>query len=186
VHEPGYRRPASQSLRGTGVELRPQQPRRTPIDTQMIAIGPASKSQSPRTPHVVNTYSAALLDLFDPTGLFLSAYRQKSMERFMNAYSPKTDMRSTTNEGKIIVDLMPQLSGSDEALRLAVLAIGTIALSQQNNDVDLARQGRSLYGRALIETRRALQHPVRCMSTAIIAIPHVSKCQCTGNATQNP
>jgi hypothetical protein len=72
----------------------------------------------------MNMYDPALLDLFDPTGLFLSAYRQKSMEGFMNAYSPTADMRSTTTEGRIVVDVMPQLSDSDEALRLAVQALG--------------------------------------------------------------
>jgi hypothetical protein len=124
VHEPGYRRPASQSLKGTGVGLRPQQPQKTPSETQLITIGPASKSRNTRTHYVVNMRDPALLDLFDPTGLFLSAYRQKSMEGFMNAYSPTADMRSTTNEGKIVVDVMPQLSDSDEALRLAVQALG--------------------------------------------------------------
>jgi hypothetical protein len=124
VYEPGYRRPASQSLKGIGVGLRPQQPQKTPSETQLITIGPASKSQNTRTHYAVNMRDPALLDLFDPTGLFLSAYRQKSMEGFMNAYSPTADMRSTTNEGKIVVDVMPQLSDSDEALRLAVQALG--------------------------------------------------------------
>jgi hypothetical protein len=89
-------------------------------------------------------------------------------------YNPRGNMRSTKNEGKDVVDMMPQLSTSDEALRLAVLALGTVALSKQANDTDLARQGRGMYGKALVETRRALQDPVRSRSTAVLAIPHVS------------
>jgi hypothetical protein len=172
VHESGYRRPTkaagtSQTLRGTGVGVvRSQQPQRTPSETQLIAVGNASRSQSPRLP--------TLLDLYDPTGLFLSAYRERSMESFMEMYKPRGNMRSTKNEGMDVANMMPQLSNYDEALRLAVLALGTVALSKQTNNTDLAQQGRSMYGKALVETRRALQDPVRARSTPILAIPHVS------------
>jgi hypothetical protein len=185
VHESGYRRPVKttsisqpQSARGSGAG-----PQRIPTESQLIAVGPASRSHSPRTPYLVDMYDPTLLDLSDPTSLFLTAYRQKSMEGFMTVYSQKTDMRDTINEGSDVAAMMPQLSNSDEALRLAVLAFGTVALSKQDNDANLARQGRNLYSRALVETRRALQHPVRCRSTAILAIPHVRRFLNTANVS---
>jgi hypothetical protein len=181
VHESGTRRSTkaastSQALRGTGVGVfRPQQPQCTTSETQVVAVASATGSPKWRAP--------LLLDLYDPTGLFLSAYREKSMESFINMYNPRGNMRSTKNEGKNVADMMPRLSTYDEALRLAVLALGTVALSKQANDADLARQGRSMYGKALVETRRALQDPVRARSTAILAIPHVSISQCANYDT---
>lgn len=96
------------------------------------------------------------------------------MEAYIRVMFAATDMRSMSHSGKRVVGILPQLSASDEALRLATLALGTVALSSQNNDVALARHGRSIYGKALVETRRALQDPNRARSTAILAIPPVS------------
>lgn len=70
---------------------------------------------------------------------------------------------------------MPRLNSQDEALRLAILAMGTLALSKQTNDSYLGQQGRNVYGKALAETRRALQDPSRVRSTAMLTIPYVSK-----------
>ena len=113
------------------------------------------------------------LSLLLPTSLIKSAYGEKSMEAFLNIYVPQGDLRSTNAEGKEFVDMMPRLTVHDEALRLAVLAIGTVALGKQTSDAGLAQHGRNLYGKALVETRRALQSPVRARSTAILAIPRV-------------
>jgi hypothetical protein len=107
------------------------------------------------------------------TSFAQSAYREKSVEAFMGMFAPATDMRSMSHAGREVVEILPRLSASDEALRLAILALGTVALGSQTNDTELARQGRSTYGKALVETRRALQDPNRARSTAILAIPPV-------------
>jgi hypothetical protein len=91
----------------------------------------------------------------------------------MNLYVPQGDLRRSHAEGKVFIDVTPRLTAHDEALRLTVLAIGTVALSRQANDDELARQGRTIYTKALVETRRALQNPIRARSTAVLAIPRV-------------
>ncbi|RYZ17003.1 MAG: hypothetical protein EOP49_51105, partial [Sphingobacteriales bacterium] len=98
---------------------------------------------------------------------------EKSLEAFVSFYIPQTDPSATNWDGKEIVGMVPVLSTRDEALRLAILAIGTVALSKQTNDPSLARHGRNLYGKALVETRRALASPSRSRSTAVLAIPRV-------------
>jgi hypothetical protein len=67
----------------------------------------------------------------------------------------------------------PGLTAQDEALRLTVLAIGTVAMGTATGDKHLTRQGRTIYTKALVETQRALQYPVRARSTAVIAIPRI-------------
>jgi len=91
----------------------------------------------------------------------------------MDLYVPQGDLRRIHTEGKNFVDVTPRLTAHDEALRLTVLAIGTVALSRQVNDADLARQGRTIYTKALFETRRALQDPARARSTAVLVIPRI-------------
>ncbi|KAH7407045.1 hypothetical protein DE146DRAFT_676307 [Phaeosphaeria sp. MPI-PUGE-AT-0046c] len=107
------------------------------------------------------------------TSLTQSAFREKSMEALMQTMFAATDMRSMSHAGREVVGILPKLSASDEALRLAVLALGTVALSSETNDTALARQGHGIYGKALVETRRALQNPDRARSTAILAIPPI-------------
>lgn len=104
-----------------------------------------------------------------------SAYSEKSLEAFISTYVPRGDLSSTNEEGKQLVGMMPRLNSQDEALRLAIFAMGTLALSKQTNDSYLEQQGRNIYGKALAETRRALQDPSRARSTAMLAIPYVSK-----------
>jgi hypothetical protein len=104
-----------------------------------------------------------------------SAYREKSVETFIRMFSPYGDMRSANIDGKDMVRMLPELTASDEALRLSVVAIGTMELSNQTNNTDMARQGRGIYGKALVETRKALLDPARARSTAILVIPHVRK-----------
>jgi hypothetical protein len=96
----------------------------------------------------------------------------------MTMYVPGGDVRNTNVEGKGFVDIVPRLKNKDEALRLTVLAIGTVALGNQTNDTSLTRQGRGIYGKALMETRRALQDPNRARSAAILLIPQVSTSHC--------
>jgi hypothetical protein len=118
--------------------------------------------------------ASTLIPFVLPLSFTQSAYGEKSLEAFMTMYVPGGNLRSTNAEGKDLLGIMPQLSNSDEALRLAVLAIGTVALGNQTKDDSLTRQGRGLYGKALMETRRALLNPYRARSTAILTIPHVS------------
>jgi hypothetical protein len=118
--------------------------------------------------------ASALLPFVLPLSLTQSAYGEKSLEAFMTMYIPGGDLRSMSAEGKDLVGIIPQLTNSEEALRLAVLAIGTVALGNQTKDAGLTRHGRSVYGKALMETRRALQNPYRARSTAMLTIPHVS------------
>ena len=108
-----------------------------------------------------------------PASLCRSAYGEKSLEAFISFYLPKINASATNWDGKEIVGMVPALSTQDEALRLAISAIGTVALSKQTNDPDLARHGRILYGRALMETRRAIASASRSRSTAVLAIPRV-------------
>ncbi|KAF1844307.1 uncharacterized protein K460DRAFT_357916 [Cucurbitaria berberidis CBS 394.84] len=102
-----------------------------------------------------------------------SAYSEKSIEAFLRLYIPTSDSRCTNDEDKHFVGMLPLLNIRDEALQLAVLAIGTAALGRSTNDGDLTRQGRSLYGKALKETAVALRNPTRATSDAVFAIPRV-------------
>lgn len=108
-----------------------------------------------------------------PAGLTRSAYSEKSVEAFLHMYIPGGDFRSTNVEGKDFVNMLPMLSIRDEALQMAVLAIGTAALGRTTNDEALIRQGRSLYGKALTQTSIALRDPRRAKSEAVFAIPRV-------------
>ncbi|KAF2033965.1 hypothetical protein EK21DRAFT_108381 [Setomelanomma holmii] len=108
-----------------------------------------------------------------PLSLCRSAYEEKSLEAFISLYLPQINSSVTNWDGKEIVGIVPVLSTRDEALRLAISAIGTVALSKQMNDSSLAAHGRNLYGKALAETRRALASPSRSRSTAVLAIPRV-------------
>lgn len=108
-----------------------------------------------------------------PPSLAQSAYSEKSLEAFVGMYVPRGDLSNTNAEGKELISMLPRINSQDEALRLAILAIGTLALSEQTSDTYLTRQGRGIYGKALAETRRALQNPNRARSTAILAIPYV-------------
>ncbi|KAH8728245.1 hypothetical protein GQ44DRAFT_63715 [Phaeosphaeriaceae sp. PMI808] len=106
-----------------------------------------------------------------PTDLCRAAYGEKSMEAFADLYIPRGGRINV--EGKLLLEMMPRFSVDDEALRLAVLAIGTVALGKQINDTDLTRHGQNLYGKALTETRIALQNPIRARSIAVLVIPRV-------------
>jgi len=91
----------------------------------------------------------------------------------MDLYVPQGHIRNINAEGRDFVNMTPRLTADDEALRLTVLAIGTVAMAQKTTDADLAREGRKLYTKALVETRRALQNTVRARSTAVLAIPRI-------------
>jgi hypothetical protein len=106
-----------------------------------------------------------------PASLSRSAYSEKSFEAFINMYAPQEHYRNTTMESKDFVEIISVLN--DDALRIAMLALGTMALGKQTGDTNITRQGRGLYSEALIATRRALEDPSRSRSTAVLAIPRV-------------
>lgn len=119
------------------------------------------------------TTTPLLWSLLLPPHLVQSAYGERTLEAFMDLYVPPGDLRCIHAEGRDFIDVTPRLTAHDEALRLTVLAIGTVALSRQSNDADLANEGRNIYGKALAETRRALRSPIRARSTAVLAIPRI-------------
>jgi hypothetical protein len=86
-------------------------------------------------------------------------------------YTPKGHYRDVTREREDFVEIIPVLS--DEALSVAMLALGTMALGKQTRDTNITRQGRGLYSKALVAMRTALQDPLRSRSTAVLAIPRV-------------
>ncbi|KAF2827947.1 hypothetical protein CC86DRAFT_202216 [Ophiobolus disseminans] len=108
-----------------------------------------------------------------PPSLVKSAYGERTMEAFMNLYVPQGNMRSRNAEGRDFVNVLPRLSADDEALRLTVLAIGTVAMSKKTGDANLALEGRKLYCRAIVETQRALNNTTRSKSTPVLAIPRI-------------
>lgn len=108
-----------------------------------------------------------------PKSLTRSAYSEKSIEAFLHLYVPRGDFRATNNEGKEFIDILPMLSIRDEALQMAVLAIGTAALGKATGDIAVSQQGRTFYGKALKETAVALRNPTRAKSEAVFAVPRV-------------
>lgn len=108
-----------------------------------------------------------------PDNLLKSAYTEKTLDAFLQMYIPRGDVRATNAESKELVDLLPLLTIREEALQMAVLAIGTAALGQYSHDDDLKRKGRSLYGKALSETAVALRNPARAKSEALLVVPRL-------------
>jgi hypothetical protein len=171
-HDAGSGRPnealqVSKTVRNTSLGM--LSPPQTPphrYDTQLIST---TSDRAYTSSDVLPMFPRVL-----PTSLGQSAYSEKSLEAFVNMYVPRGDLSNTNAEGQQLVGMMPRINSQDEALRLAILAIGTLALSKQTNDSYLGRKGRGIYGKALAETRRALQNPSRARSTAMLAIPYVS------------
>jgi hypothetical protein len=200
-HDKGTRRQSSTSPKtkspdgsSTGV-LSLRSPEGNVIDSQLIPTtgkweyGSSTGVLSPRSPQE-NIYDSQVIlsassweyngfgvlpvyPLVLPPSLAQSAYSEKTLEAFVGMYVPRGDLSSTNAEGKELIGMLPRINSQDEALRLAILAIGTLALSKQTNDTYLTRKGRDIYGKALSETRRALQNPSRARSTSILAIPYV-------------
>ncbi|KAJ4359931.1 uncharacterized protein N0V89_000490 [Didymosphaeria variabile] len=61
----------------------------------------------------------------------------------------------------------------DEALKLAVIALGTAMLGKVQGEEEWMRQGRKLYGQALQETRKALLDANRVNSEALLLVPRI-------------
>jgi hypothetical protein len=109
-----------------------------------------------------------------PASLSRSAFNEKSIEAFINLYIPRSEeCQISVSETKEFVYLIPGLTYHDEALRLAVVALGTGALGKQSSDRHLIKRSQTLYGNALMATRSALQDPVRARSTAVFVLPRI-------------
>ena len=61
------------------------------------------------------------------------------------------------------------LASLDETVRLAVNACALATLGRASLDTGLLQQGTRLYARALSETNRALQDPVKAQGDAVLA-----------------
>lgn len=72
-----------------------------------------------------------------PDDLTRSAYREKSVEAFFNMYIPDGGAHGSTAEilrTNSFVSVLPLLYVRDEALRLALLAVGTAAMGKVTGD----------------------------------------------------
>ncbi|KAF1939939.1 hypothetical protein EJ02DRAFT_407614 [Clathrospora elynae] len=108
-----------------------------------------------------------------PDGFIRSAYSQKTIEAFLTMYNPKGVVRPTNTDLRDFVNILPILSTRDEALQMAVLAIGVTQLGITTGDHNLTLQGKSMYGKALKETAMALRSPTRASSEALLIVPRV-------------
>jgi hypothetical protein len=115
-----------------------------------------------------STFSVTL-----PDSLARSAYSEKTIAMFLSMYNPKGSIRIDNTDAKEFVSLLPMLSVRDEALQMAVLAIGITQLGTTMGNQDLTRQGRTLYGKALKETAVALRNPARASSESLLVVPRV-------------
>ncbi|KAF2642176.1 hypothetical protein P280DRAFT_424988, partial [Massarina eburnea CBS 473.64] len=121
---------------------------------------------SPSHPNGMGCYSLAT-----------SAHTSNIVELFFNMWNPDNDNASdqmATHHVDGFENMMSSLYVQDEALRLALLAIGTGLLGKKKNDENLVRQGRILYGRGLKEMGNALTDPRRAHSEAILAVPRIN------------
>jgi hypothetical protein len=108
-----------------------------------------------------------------PESLARSAYSEKTIATFLSMYNPKGSIRVDNTDAREFVSLLPTLSVRDEALQMAVLAIGITQLGTTMGNQDLTRQGRTLYGKALKETALALRNPARASSESLLVVPRV-------------
>jgi hypothetical protein len=102
-----------------------------------------------------------------------SAYSDKTIEAFVRMYVPQGNAAATKSANREFMDMLPLLSIRDEALQLAILAIGSAALGRSTGDQELSRRGRAFYGKALTETSMALRNPARAKSEALLVVPRV-------------
>lgn len=137
------------------------------IPGMQLSVSKASESavrdrQQPRT-----------ISIMLPESLMRSAYSEKTLDAFIQMYIPRGHHRTTNGERKELVDILPILAVRDEALQLAILAIGTAALGKSSNDEGLTRQGKAFYGKALTETAVALRNPARARTEPMLMVPRI-------------
>jgi hypothetical protein len=109
-------------------------------------------------------------------GFANSAYREKTLELFLTMYLPHCDQ----NNGDLMVrpnnfvGALSRAYACDEALKLAVIALGASLLGKVESEEEWVRQGRKMYGKALKETRRALLDQKRANSEALLLVPRIA------------
>ncbi|CAG5158151.1 uncharacterized protein ALTATR162_LOCUS5009 [Alternaria atra] len=132
---------------------------------QMLPVGSVleSKVWNPRQPP----------SIILPDAFARSAYTEKVMSTFIQMYLPRGRLAAADAEGREFVNMLSLLTVRDQALQLAVQAIGTAALGQSTGDEALTRQGRVLYGAALSETAAALRDSSRAKSEAALMVPRI-------------
>jgi hypothetical protein len=114
-----------------------------------------------------------MLSVMLPDTFARSAYSEKTIAAFLSMYNPKGVIRVDNTDAREFVSLLPILSVRDEALQMAVLAIGITQLGATAGNLDLMQQGRTLYGKALKETAMALRSPSRASSESLLVVPRV-------------
>lgn len=115
------------------------------------------------------------VDVVLPQGLARSAYHEKTVETFFTLYMPdnRYDAHNQLMRSHSLVKVLSALYYRDEALRLAVVALGTAMLGKMREKEEWSRQGRRLYGQALQEMRKALACNQRSKSEALLVVPRI-------------
>jgi hypothetical protein len=108
-----------------------------------------------------------------PETFVRSAYTEKMLSAFIEMYVPHGGLEAADAEGREFVSILSLLTVRDQALQLAVQAIGTAALGYSTPDEALSQQGTALYGKALSATAAALRNSSRVKSEAALMVPRV-------------
>ncbi|OAG01937.1 uncharacterized protein CC84DRAFT_1152037 [Paraphaeosphaeria sporulosa] len=142
----------------------------------LVATAPHRTGRMQLGPVNMHAYNPVQLGTSLPHGLANSAYREKTLEMFFSMYLPQGDHnhRDLLIRPNNVIDLLSSTYASDEALKLAALALGTSMLGRTRGEQEWVRQGRRLYGQALRETRKALIDQQRANSDAMLLVPRVA------------
>ncbi|KAF2725785.1 hypothetical protein K431DRAFT_208076, partial [Polychaeton citri CBS 116435] len=100
-----------------------------------------------------------------------SAVESQTSEIFWAAYLPRNDGLLRVDGIKTVIwdETLQGLAETDATVKLALQSVAFTALGRSMEDEAMLRQGSQLYGRALVETNRALQQPDRAQSDAMLA-----------------
>jgi hypothetical protein len=108
-----------------------------------------------------------------PEGFVQPAYTEGALSAFIQLYLPHGGLEAADSEGREFVNLLPLLTVRNQALQLAIQAIGTAALGQSTGDEALSLQGKVLYGKALSDTAAALRDASQAKSEAVLMVPRI-------------
>ncbi|KAJ4288607.1 hypothetical protein N0V90_011844 [Kalmusia sp. IMI 367209] len=138
------------------------------------SVSPASTSAQSRSTDV-QIRVPSQTDVVLPQALAISAYHEKTVEAFFSLYLPdyRNDVRNHMLRAHGFINVLSILYTRDEALKLAVVALGTAMLGKVLGNEEWAHQGRKLYGQALQEMRRALRSDQRAKSEALLIVPRL-------------
>jgi hypothetical protein len=95
------------------------------------------------------------------------------MEAVLNIFLSTRIEKAGAGIVREYASLLPRLGLREDALRLTVLAIGSIVLGEGQNNIGMVHQGREFYGQALRELAMALKDPSRQRSDALLLVPQL-------------